>query len=198
MRNLIIISWFALLSAGIGFIFWHSEWKYSLPTPKPSGLKEVGIGGNIDIGSILPDNESGPVFLHFYNPDCPCSRFNLPHFREIVLTHGRNVRFAVVLMTEKKYTDDEVKKKLQLDIPILRDTSIAATCGVYSTPQAVILSADEKIYYRGNYNKSRYCSDESTSYAKIALNQLRHNQTQRIYDKYALTAYGCQLPNCTK
>jgi AhpC/TSA family len=197
MKKNITIAWLALLFTGIAFLFWHSEFVYSLPTPIPRNYQVVKPGAVINILENLHIKKSKPVFLHFFNPDCPCSKFNVAHFKSLVKQYGDLVTFAIVVMNNKKYTAEEIQNKFALDIPVFFDTSIARSCGVYSTPQAVIIDINQKLYYRGNYNKSRYCTDKRSNYAQQALDSLLHNHTT-IFDQFALKAYGCSLPNCSK
>jgi hypothetical protein len=146
----------------------------------------------------LPLPAGKPVFLHFYNPDCPCSRFNLPHFRSLVKQYSNEVSFAIVPLTDKHYTAAAIQRKIGMDVPVLLDTTLASYCGVYSTPQAAIIDTNYQLYYRGNYNKTRYCADKKTEYARMALDGLLHHNAAILFDRYALTAYGCGLPKCTK
>jgi hypothetical protein len=116
----------------------------------------------------------------------------------LVNQYGRNVRFAIVVMSDQTYSTKDIQDKFGIDIPVLFDTTIAAQCGVYSTPQAVIINSQNELYYRGNYNKSRYCTDKKTNYAQMALDNLLQQKRKLIYDQLAIKAYGCQLPQCTK
>jgi len=176
--------------------FWYNQLVYSLPTPIPAQYKAVQNGSKIRLGNDLRFNNGKPVFLHFFNPDCPCSRFNIDQFKSLVKTYHKQVNFAVVLMTAKSYTAGEIKERFGITVPVVSDSTVAASCGVYSTPQAVVLNARSELYYRGNYNKSRYCTDKKTSYANIALMGILHQKTTLRLDQYALKAYGCTLPNC--
>jgi hypothetical protein len=115
-----------------------------------------------------------------------------------VQQYGKAVDFGIVVLTAKGYTASQIQDKFGIRIPVSFDSSIAATCGVYSTPQAVIITAGHKLYYRGNYNKSRYCTNKSSNYAQIALDALLHRDNAIVFDRYALTAYGCRLPECKK
>ncbi len=198
MRKWILISWLSILSSGIVAFFWYNEWKYSLPTPVPNNYIAVYPGTHVDIVSALKFKNNKPTFLHFFNPDCPCSKFNVPHFKSLVKQYGNEVNFAIVIMSNKKFSSKEVQNKFDLNIPVLFDSAIAKQCGVYSTPQAVIIDKAQKLFYRGNYNRSRYCTDTKSNYAQIALDSLLHNNTSIIFNKYALQAYGCQLPKCTR
>ena len=203
MRRGLAITWLVVLAAGIAVIFWRYEWKYGLPTPVPANYHAVGLGSPVTLPAsaaalLTPDQK--PLFLHFFNPDCPCSRFNMPQFRALVQQYGAQAHFAIVVMSPASFTARELQAKFNLPypIPVFSDSAIAAACGVYSTPQAVIIDKDGQLFYRGNYNRSRYCSDEKTGFARLALaGLLTHNYSQ-TFDPLALKAYGCQLPTCNR
>lgn len=198
MKKWIAAAWLLFLMIIIFGFFWYNQLKYTLPTPIPSGYQTVKSGKVILLKNELNFNNKRPVFLHFFNPDCPCSRFNIEHFKSLVKSYHNKVNFAIVLMTDKQYTEVQIQERYNINIPVVSDTTIATQSGVYSTPQAVILDADRKLYYRGNYNKTRYCTDEKSSYAKLALNGLLNHTSLIQFDQSALTAYGCTLPNCNK
>ena len=180
-------------------LFWYSDWKYSLPTPVPSQYHAVQAGSHISLPENLRTKNNVPLFLHFFNPDCPCSRFNIPHFKEMAEAYAGKINFAVVVMTkDKSYTADAIREKYGLSFPVLFDSAIAVSCGVYSTPQAVLLTADQTLYYRGNYNRARYCTDKKSNFAQIAIDSLLAEKPRPIFNQFALTAYGCSLPSCTR
>ena len=187
----------SLIFVGIAFLFWRNEWIYNLPTPVPEKYRPVDTGATIDLPANLRSG-SKPLFLHFFNPDCPCSRFNMAHFRALVNQYGGQVDFVIVVLNNSTYTEKDIQRKYDLRIPVLFDSSIAVSCGVYSTPQAAILDPARKLYYRGNYNRSRYCADPKTNYAQQALEGLLQKRMGLRFDRFALTAYGCRLPNCKK
>jgi hypothetical protein len=198
MRKLAVLTWLLVLLVCIVALFWRNEWIYSFPTPVPLNYKPVTTGTPIHIARSLPLPAGKPVLLHFYNPDCPCSRFNVPHFKSLVRQYGNEVNFVIVPITSKEYTVREIQNKFGLDIPVVFDNRMAAACGVYAAPQAVIIDTNYRLYYCGNYNRSRYCTDKKTEYAKQALDGLLHHNASIIFDKFALTAYGCGIPTkCT-
>ena len=198
MRKWILLSWLMVLSSGIAAFFWYNEWKYSLPTPVPKNYIAVNPGTHVNIAYAFKFKNNKPTFLHFFNPDCPCSKFNVPHFKSLVKQYGNDVNFAIVIMSDRKYSSKQIQDKFNLNIPVFFDSTIAKQCGVYSTPQAVILDKDQKLLYRGNYNRNRYCTDAKSNYAQIALDSFLHNNTLITFNQYALKAYGCQLPKCTR
>jgi hypothetical protein len=209
MRKIIVIGCLFLLFLGIVALFWRNEWVYGLPTKVPENYKPVDLGSTIDLGStfdlgstICLAGKAGsghrPLFLHFFNPDCPCSRFNIAHFKSLVSQYGKDVDFRMVVLTNKNYTAREIQDRFDVRIPVVFDSSIAVACGVYSTPQAVIINTDGRLYYRGNYNRSRYCTDKNSNYAQLALLGILHKDLNMVFDGHALTPYGCNLPECKK
>jgi len=198
MRKLVVAVWLIILFSGVGALFWYNEIIYHLPTPVPANYKPVNNGTIINLGSDFNAWQGKPVFLHFFNPDCPCSRFNIANFRSLVKQFGDQVKFVVVVINNKRYTAKAIQDKFDLDVPVSFDASLAVACGVYSTPQAALLDAQHTLYYRGNYNQSRYCTDEKTSYAKIALNGLLHDHARLVFSQLALRSYGCSLPDCKR
>src|SRR6188474_1034038 len=93
MKKHIIIVFLALIFTAIAVLFWHQEFKYSLPTPVPENYKVVNLGNAIQIPEELRSKNNKPVFLHFFNPDCPCSKFNVPHFKSLVKQYGNQATF---------------------------------------------------------------------------------------------------------
>jgi len=196
MKKILVITWLILLLGAIGALFWYNELQYQLPTPIPQNYKAVNPGELIKLNAKLKTNATKPLFLHFFNPVCPCSRFNIKMFKSLVAQYGQKVNFVIVVISDRPYTAKEIQDKFDLNIPVTFDQSIALACGVYSTPQVALIDNKGKLYYRGNYNISRYCTDEKTNYAQQAINGLLDNNKRLFFSKLALTSYGCRLANC--
>lgn len=196
-RKVFVGLWISLLFCAISFLFWQNEIKYTLPTPIPQNFNQIPIGNKVDLKCCLTDNR--PVFIHFFNPDCPCSRFNIPHVSGLIKKYGDRINFKIVVLNKKKnFTIEEIQKKFDAKIPVYFDKSIAENCGVFSTPQAVIVDPSHNLYYRGNYNKTRYCTNADSNYAQMAIESLLKQTKTPSFDALALRAYGCSLPKCSK
>jgi hypothetical protein len=183
----------------VGGVFWYQDWQYSLPTPRPPGLRQPALGISIMLAPEVVPHLGGsrkPVFLHFFSANCPCSRFNLDHVRSLIRRFRDQAVFVAVIEAEDPAKGRSTVQELNLGIPAVFDTTerIAARYGVYSTPQAVILDAVGNLYYRGNYNVSRYCTDARTEYARLALEALLAGRPPSRPPEAAAVAYGCQLP----
>ncbi|QSB25227.1 thioredoxin fold domain-containing protein [Flavobacterium sp. CLA17] len=197
-KKILLGLWFSLLLFAILVLFWQNEFKYSLPTPIPKNYHDVAVGSQIDLGKCWTTNNK-PVFIHFFNPDCPCSRFNVPHVSGLIKKYGDRINFKIVVLNQQKnFTIEEIQKKFDAAIPVYFDSAMASKCGVFSTPQAVIIDPSHHLYYRGNYNKTRYCTNADSNYAQMAIDSLLKQIQSPSFDALALRAYGCSLPKCTK
>jgi thioredoxin-related protein len=196
MKKLLVVTWVIILSGAIAALFWYNELQYQLPTPIPVNYKAVNPGELININTKLKTDVKKPLFLHFFNPLCPCSRFNIKVFKSLVAQYGQKVNFVVVVISNRVYTANEIRSKFDLDLPVTFDQSIATVCGVYSTPQVALIDNKGKLYYRGNYNTTRYCTNEKTNFAKQAISGLLDDKRKPLFSKLALISYGCRLASC--
>jgi hypothetical protein len=144
------------------------------------------------------------MVVHFFNPDCPCSRFNLEHLRRLVERFGDRVQFVAAVQADDDRDAAELEDALAaLDLRLVhfvdRGAAVARAAGVYSTPQAVVLARDGRLVYRGNYNTSRYCTDPRTEFVRIALDHLVDPAPPPGAPlagalESSPPAYGCRLP----
>jgi peroxiredoxin len=181
----------------VGWIFWEHEIKYATPTPIPDHFVDVAVGSELDLAA-WKINGGKLTLLHFFNPDCPCSKFNMKEFEALTRKYREQVNFVVVLQCE---SDDELSafnSKYNLNVPVIADTKgeISDVCGIYATPQAVILNKNSRIYFKGNYNKSRFCTHTQTRFVEIALDSLVADKPLPVFVQNELTLpYGCELPS---
>lgn len=197
----------ALLLALVGVTFWCQDLRYSLPTPRPAGWRGVAQGQAVSLPSHLADaaHDDRPLLLHFFNPDCPCSRFNAEHLRALRQRFGSEVRFvAVVQVMDGPQVEARDRGLIaagrwfgaDMEAIVDEDGSIAAACGVYSTPQAALISGGpgRALLFRGNYNAARYCTDPRTEFVRLALEAFVEGKPIPPQSREAMMAYGCELP----
>lgn len=182
-------------------MFWYQDWQYSLPAPRPPALVQPEFGARLRIlepqsfDDLAVNAQRRPTLLHFFNPNCPCSRFNLTHIRRLADTFGDEVRLIAVLETNEL---DAVARLQELWLPgevvVDRDGAIARQAGVYSTPQGVVLAGDGKLFFRGNYNRGRYCTEPESEFVRRALEACLKNEPLPEFPPRATIATGCVLP----
>src|SRR5687767_12942946 len=98
MKKIALILILSCVLVAIAGIFWFQEAQYLLPTPVPAGYKVVQPEALIRYDSaLIPQQHERPKLLHFFNPECPCSRFNLKHFHALSDTYGKQIDFYVVV-----------------------------------------------------------------------------------------------------
>jgi hypothetical protein len=168
--------------------------QYLLPTPVPENYQVVLPNEVVRYDTaLIPHQYQKPKLLHFFNPDCPCSRFNIKHFQSLEKQFGGNVDFFVVVTGQHKIKS--AKRLIGSDIRIVvdQDETLAKACGVYSTPQAAVIQASNHLFYRGNYNRSRYCTDKNTNYVEMALDSLVAQKGVPHFSELATTSYGCSI-----
>lgn len=195
MRKVLVISLLALIFATISLILWQAEFQYSLPTPIPEDYEEIFVGTCVDLPAGINLDPMGKAqFLHFFNPDCPCSRFNAGHFKYLYKTFSQELDFKVVIPEGSSIS--KTQKLLERDISIIHDKEArwSHAVGVYSSPQAAIIDREGELYFRGNYNKARFCTLQGSNYAEISLKMLVKGLEAPVWDFYATRSYGCQLP----
>lgn len=196
MRKIIAVGVLLICFSCMGFLFWQQEMKYVLPTPVPTGYSAKLPDAVISLPTVysFPDNQA--LYFHFFNPDCPCSRFNLKHFKALKKQFESQVKIYAVIPA---YADFEYAKEMLDDESIIviqdKDDTLANACGVYATPQAVIIDNQRKLFYRGNYNRTRYCTLKESNYAEIALTAIVRGERPPVFNAFATQSYGCELPN---
>ncbi len=179
--------------AVVSWLFWHQEMRYVLPTPLPTDYQIVRTNTRITLGDTLSERLLRPAFYHFFHTDCPCSRFNLDHFNDLKNKYSQHIDFYVVV--EEGSDLSEASKYFRGKINLIedKDRTYANKCGVYSTPQAVIIDVNRRLYYRGNYNKARYCIDPTSNYAQMAVDSLLWGRPAPVFGPLATVAYGCGI-----
>jgi hypothetical protein len=197
------VSFLVLVLLGFaGRTMWEQDWKWGLPTPRPAQFKQPPIGARLALPEVVTTRWAAagrPLFLHFFNPDCPCSRFNQDHVRDLIRAHRGRVAIIAVIEPEGAQVSPRAVERAERDlgVPVVLDAdgSLAKRVGVYSSPQAVIVKPDGALYYRGNYNLARYCTDERTEFARIALEHVLAGAPTYDAPVQARVAYGCPLPS---
>ncbi len=192
-------SLFSVVAIGvIVYLFWNQELQYNKPTPVPDNYEAVPFNTKIDVREFIGiAEENHLIFMHFFNSNCPCSKFNMKEFEQLSEHYKEKVKFYIVVENEE---GKEYVSKYGLSIPVIADEAgiLADICGVYSTPQAVMLDEEHRIYYRGNYNRARFCTKKETRFAEQALTYLIEGKNLPAFSESATTAYGCKIPSDEK
>jgi thioredoxin-related protein len=193
VKSAVVVLIFIAAILTVGKIFWEQELKYAKPTPLPEEYNTVPLNKVLDLELNSLQKSENPKHLHFYNPDCPCSKFNKSHYASLVNKYEDKIDFYIIIPSEDQL--GSIKEEFGQSVSVIADTDseIADKCGVYSTPQAVLIDKEGRLYYRGNYNKARYCTSKSTNFAQLAIDLLLENKPAPDFGALSTTAYGCEL-----
>lgn len=149
------------------------------------------------------DNNLKPISLvHFWNPDCPCSRFNEIHVKKIMSDYAdKNIQFTIVvsgndneireqrkLLAQKIFTHKAVKD-IRSDWPMNK--------GPASSPAVGVIDSDGELVYFGPYSLGARCAPDQGQFVEKILNRL--DREKRLRKKQLNTlAVGCFCPWRTK
>ena len=194
-RTFLLFGLLGVIFSTIFYLFWTNEIQYLAPTKKPQNYVRVNISDSTTLNGILGNNDNRPIYIHYYNPYCPCSKFNYVYYSELAKKYGDLFNMYLVIREMDEDVIDKIKESVTVNTTVIIDNNgeIARQTGVYSTPQAVLLKSDYTLYYRGNYNRSKYCTVKDYNYAEMAIDSLLLGRPAPVFDPFATTAYGCSL-----
>jgi len=180
-------------------LFWNQEVQYWLPTPVPEDYTPVEQGSTVRLDFLKKNNK--PHVLHFYNPNCPCSKFNMQSFETLLKKHHQQFNFNIIVQESAEDISEHLQDLFKkYDAQLITDThkKIAIACGVYATPQLVLLNKDQKLYYKGNYNKARYCTSSESDFGAMAIDSILLAVEAPQFPALSQQAYGCSLNKRTQ
>jgi hypothetical protein len=111
----------------------------------------------------------------------------------------QDYRYSLPTPRPKGFTPAELRRKIAIPYPDGRPVLLDPTgswskkCGVYSTPQAVVLDRNDRIVFSGNFNSTRFCSENATQFARIALTAVVAHKPVPPMPASATTPYGCSI-----
>ena len=191
MKKVLLAILMPLVLFLIGYVFYIQQVQYLLPTPIPEDHQEIKLGSII---SSLNDVDERIYWYHFFSPECPCSKFNSKHITNLKNEY-KQVKLIVVVH-ENDYIEGAKELISNSDSVIVdQNYSLARSFGVYSTPQAVLVNDNKQLLYRGNYNKSRYCTSPQTNFVAQFLDSATSENELPIFNSLAYKSYGCYIYN---
>jgi hypothetical protein len=164
----------------------------------PANFVNVKVGDTVDLRPDLQIRKNNFALLHFFNFDCPCARFNMKEFERLAHLYKDSIDFFVVIQSEDDDAAERFQQKYDLDIATVIDKKgmLSDKCGIYATPQAVILDQNSVIYFKGNYNRARFCTKKETRFVEMAIGYLMKKEPLPLFMQYAVgDPYGCSLPS---
>lgn len=193
----------ALWAVSVAAAFWQFEGRYLPPAARPSGAavarpEALPAPPLSHLAPNLTLTSGRITFVQFYNPDCPCSRDNEAHLRELTTRYpASSVRFIAVVECGATPSEQAAARRVwrersMPDMEVALDPGgvIARAFGVWATPGAVILDRRGRVAYTGGFNAARFCHNPATAWAAQALAAL---EIEHPVPHPSMPFYGCQV-----
>jgi hypothetical protein len=163
-----------LWSAGTAYAFWYFE----LADLRPFAVDDSGSPVAFDAAPLRSEvqrmaRSGAPATLvHFWDPACPCSRFNVPHVRELVAAYrDQGVRFVAVVSpgaaADKKELAARAAALFGAEFEIaVADGSLA---NIPASPAAMVVDGHGRLAYLGPYGLGAACGAGSERFVERAM-----------------------------
>jgi len=153
------------------------------------------LHGLLSSGAALTGNLNQPVatVLHFWDPSCPCSRFNEAHVRELMTSYRRHgVQFTVVARAGTGLSEDEIARRASStfghSVPLLQQSSASPAKVPPSSPATAIFDAGGQLAYFGPYSSGAMCLSGNGAFAEKVLDSLMLGDNPQQLNTLA---FGC-------
>lgn len=132
--------------------------------------------------------------VHFYNPDCPCNKFNEAHVRELMTHYGnQGVRFVVVVNPASSLGQQQAmaRAKQIFNHPAVIGFRQIRDIHPPSSPAVAILDAQGQLAYFGPYSVGAVCTVQNGGFVETALDKLFQGKNSKQLNTLAV---GCFCP----
>lgn len=145
------------------------------------------------------DKASTISVVHFWNPACPCNRFNEVHVKKIISEYaGKNVKFTIVvsgsneqernqrqILAQQVFTHKAVKE-IRSDWPMDK--------GPPSSPAVGVINRSGELVYFGPYSLGARCAPDKGKFVETVLDGLYENKKRAGKKQLNTLAVGCFCP----
>lgn len=176
---LLVVTW----ALAMGFAFWWFQLRWYQPLEDLTG-DALFSAEQLTLSQTTPDT---PIeVIHFYDANCPCTRFNTPHVQELITRYqGEGLRFRV-LVPESAQLSGARQKFPGIPVSVATQDNQPV-----ASPAALVRTQQLGAQYLGPWSPGAVCSTRSGDYVAQVLDQLlggeQRNQTFQI-------ARGCLCP----
>lgn len=130
----------------------------------------------------------GLVLLHFWDPGCPCSRFNNDHVRQLLAAPG-SADVQLMVLTSAGAAAAQVQTVFgPTVVPVPPDQWQAIATAVPASPAAAVFDGSGRLAYLGPYSEGAACLAGNGDFVEQTLSRLRAGDTPTQLN---MTAFGC-------
>jgi len=136
---------------------------------------------------------SAATLVHFWDPACPCSRFNEAHVRDLIAAYRhKGIGFVVVAHAAADVAAHAVIRRAAAafgdQVPLVIQRASTAMVLPPSSPATAIFAADGELAYFGPYSVGAVCTTGSGAFVETVLNRLLRGDNPRQVNTLA---FGC-------
>lgn len=147
----------------------------------------------------LAGKESSISVIHFWNPDCPCNRFNEVHVKKIISDYAaKNVTFTVVVggRNKEERNQRQILAKQIFSHAAVKDirSDWAMNQGPPSSPAVGIVNSEGELVYFGPYSLGARCAPDKGKFVETVLNNLEDSKKRTGKKQLNTLAVGCFCP----
>lgn len=146
-----------------------------------------------------PGKKATISVVHFWDPDCPCSRFNEVHVKKIISDYAeKNVKFTIVvggsneaerkqrqILAQNVFNHIAVKE-IRSDWPMHK--------GPPSSPAVGVVNSDGELVYFGPYSLGARCAPDKGQFVEKVLDGLYASKKSANKKQLNTLAVGCFCP----
>jgi len=191
---------FGLWLGATAAAFWHFQGRLIRPfqPEPPSEIWQHSLDGYLPAfaalrGVTAARPTGAPVLFHFWDPDCPCSRFNVDHVRALV-ARFRPAGVEFVVVTPQGTADAAKRVRETFGTGVLALARAPRQAAVPASPAALLFGADGRPRYFGPYSSGAFCSATNGAYVETALEELQAGRPGSTLEMLAVGCY-CTWPD---
>lgn len=176
MTLLLVMVWLA----GTAWAFWWFQLRY---------LQPAGSAISLQVDALLQDLPPLPLqsllLVHFYDPDCLCSRFNEAHARTIMQAYSQQgIHFLIAVPDAAVLAEAEQTFGFPAFVSQVPPEQL-------SSPLALVLDADRQPVYLGSYSDKTGCTSDDGRLVENTLDALLAVDARRTPSQ---VSGGCRCP----
>ena len=154
---------------------------------------------NLVEASYRTENKAAISVIHFWDPDCPCSRFNEVHVKKIISSYiAKNVQFTIVV---KGGTAEARHEHMRLAQQVFQDSAVKeirsdwpVQNGPPSSPAVAVINRQGQLVYFGPYSLGARCAPDKGKFVETVLDKLDSEKNSASKKQLNTLAVGCFCP----
>lgn len=193
-KYVIGVALFVLWVSGTVYAFWWFQ--YRLLQPFTGKDRQTAVVFNSDslrkelavITHSLSTADAKATVIHYWDPACPCNRFNEAHVKQLMQHYGREgVRFVIVAVSHLK-----TAKQIFVDPAVVGFIDgLPERSQPPSSPAVAIMDRRGELAYFGPYSVGAVCSVGKGNFVEKTLDKVLRGVNPRFWNTLAV---GCFCP----